>query len=129
MGVYAIKEFIKSGKESKQAELEKQRRKNTPVRFTDGITHDDFVSFVEYAEKQTPRVASIQVNGANVHLKIKLQSQLSVWAVDIDFNDYRHLSGKYWIEGDQHDSAIPEHFAEIVSGNILSKLGHDGSIR
>jgi len=43
---------------------------------------------------------------------------LSEWNFKVDFNDYGHLTGQYWLTSDNDDSNIPSHVADNISSMI-----------
>ncbi len=93
---------------------EEQRRKSTPCDFSDGITEEQFSAFAMDARKHIRRLVSYSCEGSVVRGSVRTQSGLSEWKFEIDFNDYGHLTGKYWISSDNDDSDIPKHIAERI---------------
>ena len=57
-----------------------------------------------------------------VTLEVGSISGLSTWSAEIDFNDYGRLTGAYWLLSENPDSLIPEHFADAVRAQIMSRL-------
>lgn len=97
---------------------ETQRRRNSPLSFDDGLSEQDFVEIATDTASRTHRVRQTDVVGMTVHLHIRSISGLSDWNAEIDFNDYGHLTGSYWIKSENSDSQIPSHFANAVSAQI-----------
>jgi hypothetical protein len=57
-----------------------------------------------------------------VNLYVRFNSGLSTWAAKIDFNDYGHLTGRYWLKAENSQSIIPEHFANVVRTQIKKRV-------
>ena len=55
-----------------------------------------------------------------VYGTVRTQSGLSEWDFKVDFNDYGHITGKYWLSSDNDDSNIPGHVADNMSTMIAS---------
>lgn len=100
---------------------ETKRRKSSPLSFDDGLSQKDFVEMATAIANRTPRVIGIDVVGMTVVLRIKSNSGLSNWHAEVDFNDYGHLTGAYWIDTENSDSQIPSHFANAVSTRIAER--------
>lgn len=101
---------------------ETKRRRSCPLRFEDGVSQDQFIAIVQDAAKHTPRVKDVRVNGMTVGLEVRSNSGLSTWAVEVDFNDYGRLTGTYWLESENSQSPIPEHFAKAVQTRIRERV-------
>ena len=97
---------------------ETARRKNSPLCFDEGVTQTDFVEIARDAAKRTPRIEDVVTTGMTVTLHVRSNSGLSTWKAEIDFNDYGHLTGKYWLRSENSDSLIPGHVAEAVQAQI-----------
>lgn len=78
-----------------------------------------FYEFAQNAKKRTPRLKDIDVAGMSIILTIKSNSGLSKWQATVDFSDFGHLTGQYWIKADDDQSIIPEHFAKLMQEQIL----------
>lgn len=72
--------------------------------------------------KRTPRVQDVLVTGMIVTLHVKSNSGLTRWAAKIDFNDYGHLTGAYWLETENSDSLVPEHFARALQSQVARRV-------
>ncbi len=59
-------------------------------------------------------------DGPVVYGIVESQSGLSEWSFTIDFNDYGHITGEYWITTDNDDSIIPERVAGRIREAILN---------
>ena len=104
---------------------EDQRRRDTPCLFNDGITREEFSEAVDEAAKPLKRLQSYIVVETTVHGTVISQSGQSEWTFSVDFNDYGHISGKYWIRTENNDSNLPECFAKNIQSNIFKKKGLD----
>lgn len=49
---------------------------------------------------------------------VQSQSGISEWEFWVDFNDYGHITGRFWWHTDNSDSNIPEKFGDIISSFI-----------
>ena len=114
-GAWAIGHGIKESKEREEA---RQRRRNTPCYFCDDVSQADFYNAVGKAKKQIRRLNSLEANGPFVYGRVVSQSGISEWEFEIDFNDYGHITGNYWISSDNDDSDIPRRVAQIICGEI-----------
>ncbi len=101
---------------------ETKRRKESPLCFDEGITQGEFVVMASDAAKRTPRIKDVAVSGMTVTLRVRSNSGLSTWGAEVDFNDYGHLTGTYWINTENSDSIVPKHFAEGLKEQIGSRL-------
>lgn len=97
---------------------EERRRREVLCEFTDGISEERFQELIEAAKQETPRVTSYEINDMTVTLHVKSQSGLTEWEADVDFSDFGHLTGRYWIRTENDDSLIPEHFAKLTKNAI-----------
>lgn len=102
----------------KQAEEEEKHRKNAECVFSDGITQEEFEIIVRRSGKGIKRLAKLSVDEMMVRGVVHSQSGISDWKFQIDFSDYGHLTGKYWLEKDNDDSQIPEIIASRISDAI-----------
>lgn len=101
---------------------ETARRRNSPLCFDEGVTQTDFVEIAREAAKRTPRVEDVVTTGMTVILNVRSNSGLSTWKAEIDFNDYGHLTGAYWLNSENSDSLIPKHFAEAVQAQLGTRV-------
>lgn len=113
-----IVSLIHSGRKSEEREAERReedkRRRNTPCNFVDGFSKDDFEKIVYKSGKHITRLIKTRVDGAIVYGTVRAQSGISEWEFRVDFNDYGHITGKYWLYSDNDDSNIPKHFADNI---------------
>ena len=98
---------------------ETKRRRCSPLRFDERLSQSDFTALATEMAHRTPRVIGADVAGMTVVLHIRSISGLSAWQAEVDFNDYGRLTGTYWINTDNADSQIPEHFADALSAQVV----------
>ncbi len=108
---------------------ETQRRKNSPLCFDEVLTQSEFIEIARNIAKRTPRVEDVVVTGMTVTLHVGSISGLSSWKAEIDFNDYGHLTGAYWLDTENSDSLIPGHFANAMRAQIKSRVSRTASER
>lgn len=108
------------GKEEREARAREEKRKNTPCKFNDGVSQAEFNEIVKMSGKRIKRLTSLISHGPIVYGMVESQSGLSEWAFEIDFNDYGHITGKYWITTDNDDSKIPECVADRIKKVLLN---------
>lgn len=92
--------------------------------FQDGITENEFEELVLKATKHIAkkRLHDVSVDGSWVYGVVRSQTGISDWYFKIDFNDFGHLTGRYWISSDNDDSGIPEACARRISEEIHSRM-------
>ena len=105
-----------------QDHQETRRRRASPLSFADGITQSQFVDIVEELGRRTARVHRVVVDGMTVTLHVKSNSGLSTWSAELDFNDYGHLTGAYWLSTENTQSIIPKHFADALQEQVRSRV-------
>lgn len=98
--------------------LVNSKRRGMPCFFNDGLTSSDFIEIAERAGRKIKRIKSVSVRGAVIYCNVESQTRYSNWKFNVDFNDWGHVTGTYWIQTDNDDSAIPHHFGHMVSGEI-----------
>lgn len=104
--------------EKEQKRREEEQRRSTPCPFLDGLSRSDFESIVFNNANRIQRVKRVSINGAQVEGRAYSRSGISEWNFNIDFNDYGHITGRYWLKSDNSDSNIPEGLAESISDDI-----------
>lgn len=109
-----------SAEERKRAQREEEKRKRTKCCFSDGISMDEFRHIVKQSVRYIKRVKILPIDDAIVYGTVRSNSGLSEWNFTIDFNDYGHLTGKYWLQSDNEDSDVPRVIAEKISALIRS---------
>lgn len=58
-------------------------------------------------------------SGPIVYGKVDYRSGLTEWCFKIDFNDYGHVTGNYWLSSDNDDAKIPSYIANNISAGII----------
>lgn len=97
---------------------ETKRRKNSPLCFDEVLTQSEFIGLARDIGKRTPRVKEVVVTGMTVYIRVGSSSGLTTWTAEIDFSDYGHLTGVYWLNTENSDSLIPGHFANAMGAEI-----------
>lgn len=100
---------------------ETQRRRASPLVFTDGLTENEFTRIATETAERTPRVKDVIVDGMTTTVNVRSNSGLSVWTFEVDFNDYGHLTGAFWLKSENSNSVIPAHYAEAVQAKIRER--------
>lgn len=121
MGVGAAAIAAIVAKITKDAQ-ETKRRRQSPLFFDEGITEREFSEIATDAAKRARRITEVAVSGMTVTLQVRSNSGLSTWGAEVDFNDYGHLTGRYWIYSQNSDSIIPAHFADGVKAQLDRRL-------
>ena len=111
----AARQTFRNAKETKL-------RKSSPLCFDEGITQYEFMEIVRDAAERTPRIESFVTTGMGVTLYVKSNSGLTTWKAEIDFNDYGHLTGDYWMQSENPDSLIPQYFVTAVRAQIVGRV-------
>ena len=105
---------------------EYKREKNRPhmtCSFNEGITQSDLLCFAEHAASEIHnKEISVSVDGPIIQGVVVSQSRLTKWLFVSDYNDYGHITGKYWLWSENEDSKIPGVVAESVKAQIVSAL-------
>lgn len=114
----------KAIKDNREMEAEEQRRKNSVCQFHDGISESEFREMVYQEAKRIKRLIELEIDGPIINGTVESQSGLSDWNFKIDFNDYGHISGRYWLSSNNSDSIIPKSLAERISKSIKKKLNN-----
>lgn len=99
---------------------EERIRKNTPCNFIDGISKEQFEIIARQAGKHIRRLKDLSVDGPVVSGTVQTNSGLNEWYFEADFNDYGHITGRYWLSSDNDDSSIPKHVADNISAIVQS---------
>ena len=112
------KKFDVLAEEEKRKQAEEIRRKNTQCTFEDGISSEEFEAIIRKAAKPIRRLKKIYINEAVVYGTVLTQSGISTWSFQLDFNDYGHITGNYWMTSENDDSSIPERLALTIQIDI-----------
>ena len=117
---------IKAANKSKQRRLQEQaeeeRRRNTPCYFVDGISEKTFRRITKQTSKRFKRLKVTEIDGAVIYITYYSQSGLSDYDAVIDFNDYGHITGRYWLSNENDDSNLPSKFAECIEEQFLEVI-------
>lgn len=97
---------------------EAKRRRETPCDFSEGVSEEDLKNIAQEARRGIKRIVSIDVDGPVVQGVVRSQSGISTWSFSIDFNDWGHITGRYWISSENSDSAIPKAIAGRIEDAI-----------
>ena len=101
---------------------EDKKRNETPCCFTDSLSQVDFETIVRKACKPVKRLKLLEIDGALVKCSVRTSSGISKWKFSLDFNDYGHLTGRYWLHSGNDKSTIPGNVASEISEEIKSRL-------
>lgn len=112
-------------REKEEYERKRQKeinRRNSFCAFNDGITESEFLLMAFRAANHIRRL-NVVVDGPRIQGVVESQSGISTWTFNIDFNDYGHITGKWWITYvENFDSNIPNRFAELMENEIRKEL-------
>lgn len=116
------------GEKIKKSAEERRRRANRPFMvcaFDEGISQEQFRQLAhEAVDSIKKRHVEIAVHGPIIEGIVWSNTNLSSWRFKVDFNDYGHISGNYWLQSDNDQSIIPKSIAEKVSFEII-RIRHD----
>lgn len=115
----------KEAEKRQREEKERCKRRSCVCRFNDGVSRADFEKMIKKSTKNIGRIKDIAINGPYIKGVVESQSGISTWEFEIDFNDYGHLTGNYWIRSENDDSAIPERIAVLVK-NAIQHQNYEG---
>ena len=121
----AIKGIRGMAKMAKEEREEQERRRNTPCLFVDGFSEYEFEQMVKQAGKNIRRLSSVSIDGPVVYGVVQSQSGISEWNFKLDFNDYGHITGTYWLSSDNDDSGIPERLGDLIRASIKQYSSKD----
>ena len=126
--IWLIKQSIKESKEQKEREesdsarRREAKRSTTACLFQDGISQNDFEQMAHRIAKRIRRL-NISVCGPIVYGEVESQSGISTWRFEVDFNDFGHITGNWWItQRENRDSNIPNRFADLMEHAIKERL-------
>lgn len=108
----------KNVEQRKIENAEEERRKSAECIFDDGITQEEFEVIAKRAGKGIKRLSELKVDEMVVIGTVHSQSGITDWNFKIDFSDYGHLTGKFWMSTDNDDSEIPRTIAGRISDAI-----------
>ena len=109
-----------------QAHEDYKRRKNRPYMdcsFEEGISQEMLLNYAREAVRAIKgREIEVSVKGPVIIGAVTSLTGLSTWLFKIDFNDYGHITGAYWLNSENDDSRIPNVVADYVQDNIQKQL-------
>lgn len=121
----SAEEYIRYWREIQIQKLEWNRRcavntkrRNMPCFFDDGLSLEAFKKMAKRARRKIKRIKFISVNDGIIYCNVESQTGYSYWNFSVDFNDWGHITGTYWIKTDNDDSSIPNHYGQMISGWI-----------
>lgn len=117
--IWAGKEGSEKQRKAEEIAAEEKRRKKSRCKFDDGISEAEFAELANKVAKKIKRIKNVKVSGPLVFCEVESQSGISTWTFSVDFNDYGHISGKYWIESQNKDSIIPDKIGKRISEQLL----------
>lgn len=109
----------KNREEAEQRAAQENQRRNSKCKFDDGVSETEFAELAIKVAKKIKRVKNISVSGPVVCGEVESQSGISTWDFYVDFNDYGHITGKYWIRSENDDSSIPRRIGEMISEQLF----------
>ena len=101
---------IKEAENARKRE-EEEIRKNTPCFFEDGFSQLEFNDMVYRSGKNIKRLIQLSTDGPVIYGTVESQSGISTWKFTVDFNNYGHVTGKYWLISENENSAIPSRYS------------------
>lgn len=97
------------------------RRTDIPCSFKDGISAKEFESIVRKAAAGFQQIQNLRVDGTYVKGSVVGDGANDNCSFTIDFNDYGHVTGKYyWLRDGQPASDVPVRLAQQISQLIGS---------
>lgn len=101
-------------------------RNETPCYFKDGISREEFEVLARKAGKRIQRVKKITIYGPLVECEVESQTGYTSWHFTIDFNNWGHVTGTYWIATENDDSIVPQRLGKILSGLVHDLFNEKG---
>lgn len=107
----------------KEARELEERRRATPCYFRGTITYSDFVSLVEEIAHHIKKL-EVRVEGPIINGVVHSHSGGSRYKFQLDFNDFGHITGKYWVLLNEVPESSPKvkTFAEDIKEKIETIL-------
>ena len=113
-----ISEIINNNTGYAKARKQREKRKNTECLFDERMFPDDFFNIVLEVVECYPRVSAFYISNGCIDVEIYSQSYASTWNFEIDFNDYGHITGEYWLSSENTDSNIPDTIAKRIASAV-----------
>lgn len=121
MGI--IKTIIKPVRNVWREYKRRINRPNMPCDFSEGVTQGDLAKFATLAAKSIKgKRIEVSAKGAVVKGLVQSNSGLSTWMFSVDFNDYGHITGNYWLKSENEDSPVPQVIGNTIRSCIEMKL-------
>jgi ribosomal protein L37AE/L43A len=121
MGV--IKGIKRLASSSWEEHKRRVNRPHMPCDFSEGISRDDFKTFAFDAVSTIKgKKIEISIDEAIIRGLVQSNTGLSTWMFSVDFNDYGHITGTYWLKTENDDSPIPYVIGDRVKDAIKKKL-------
>lgn len=100
-----------------------QNKSEAPCLFEDGISQSEFVKIVESEARYIThkRLRNVTVSWSTVYGTVRSQSGLSDWSFSLDFNDFGHLTGRFWSHSDNTDSILPNSLGNRIAYEIQKR--------
>ena len=119
-GVWLFNAFRKAAKE------EESRIECDPD-YTEGISEEQLEEIISRAAQSIKRIKShtFDPRSATAYFTVKSNSGITTWGFSVDFNNYGHIDGQYWLRTDNHDSAIPRAVADTIEEEIQKHIEQD----
>ena len=86
------------------------------------ISEQEFRSIVYATAKKIKRIKRTTIVGARVICLVDAQSNISRWEFELDFRHRNTITGRYTIETENDDSAIPESLGDRIQEKIEEYL-------
>lgn len=97
---------------------EEVERKNTPCRFDEQLSYEDFQKLAIDVAKPIKRLF-VTVDRHFVYGEVRTVSGANSWSFKLDFNDFGKVTGNYWFAyRGNTDSTIPSSYAKQLSSAI-----------
>jgi len=128
-GKWVLNKLSEANEEDRLRREQEEKRKNTSCSFQDGISYESFQGAAKKLAKRFDRISHIDVNGPVISCTVDSRSGISEWEFTVDYNDWGHITGSYWLWQENDDSSIPEAYAEKLKAGIQEHLlsgGDDG---
>ena len=111
-----------SSDQTDRLEIVEEKRLSFPCKFHDGISIEQFNAIVQRVAKRIKRIKRVEIKGASISCTVDSQTGSSSWNFSVDFNDWGHITGTYWLKRENPTSSIPDHFANEISSQISQSL-------
>ena len=122
------KELAREEAKLKKAIATEKCRKNTPFCYPDYLSQEQLEEIARVSIKpMRKKFSSFGVIDGKFYGTVVSQSGISEWDFVVDFNDFGKLTGEYWLQSENNDSAIPRRVAETIRYAICEILAENSS--